>query len=346
MMRTEEELIGILDDPERGVKDRIAAAADLLELCRRDEAARDRYLMRFVTFLADDSPAMRGWGILGVVLCDRDFEQLPRIVRLLEDPSPGVRLQAVHALAPLGMQELEEALADRLGDDDRLIRVAAATSLAVSGDPRATPVLLEGVGHRRTRFDSLAALRFLAPVDRERRGAIEGAARRVFSGVLSNRFDKLEAAAVLAALGEGEGERYLLDRARRGKLDRPMAIELLGSLEIPGGEPMLLEIAGDPKDPFRGAALRGLGSYRSSEAFRICTSALGDEAEDPDVRCDAAEGLLLLGGEESRDALVSAKEGAGDERVRKVASVCLALFGKPPEELRLYLPLSGEEVVS
>src|SRR5690606_41548034 len=71
-----------------------------------------------------------------------------------------------------------------------------------------------------------------------------------------------------------------------------------------------------------------------------------DEAEDADVRCDAAEGLLLLGGERARQALESAAEKVREERVRRVVSVCLSLFGKPVEELRSYLPLTGEEIVS
>src|SRR5690606_30806926 len=101
--------VEILEDPGRPPREREGAAQELVGLCRRDEAFRERYLMRFVTLLADEHPAVRGWGIVGVLLCDEKLEHLPRIVRLLEDPSPGVRLQAVHALTPLGIETIRSA---------------------------------------------------------------------------------------------------------------------------------------------------------------------------------------------------------------------------------------------
>lgn len=346
MKSPDQRWVEILEDPGRPPREREGAAQELVELCRRDEAFRERYLMRFVTLLADEHPAVRGWGIVGVLLCDEKLEHLPRIVRLLEDPSPGVRLQAVHALTPLGIETIRSALLDRLEDEDRLVRVAAAVALAVGGDPASVPALLDGLSSRRTRFDALLALRDVAPKAGERRGEIERAARSVFTGLLSNRFDRLAAASVLASLGDEGAGRYVLDRARKGKLDRPIAIEWMGELKIPAGEKLLLGFARDPKDPFRGAALRGLGAYGSDAALEFCTRALDDEAEDADVRCDAAEGLLLLGGERARQALESAAEKVREERVRRVVSVCLSLFGKPVEELRSYLPLTGEEIVS
>lgn len=346
MRLSEEDLIQTLEAPGASAKEREEAAAELVERCRQDAALRDRFLMRFVTFLADEAPIVRGWGIVGVLLCDEELEHLPRILRLLDDPSPGVRLQAAHALAPLGLPEVEAALADKLDDEDRLVRVAAAMALAIAKDTRSVPVLLDGIGSRRSRFDALFALRHVAPSDGERRDRIERGARAVFSGFLTSRFDRVAAAGVLATLGDERAGRYLLERARKGRLDRPLAIELVGELPIPGGEDLLASIAADRADPFRGAALRGLGSSGAERAYEACRAALADEAEDADVRCDAAEGLLLLGGDRAERALIEAEGGAGNERVRRVASTCLSLFGKPREEVRLYLPLTGDEVVS
>ena len=346
MKSPHQRMVEILEDPERRPADREAAARELVELCREDPALRERYLLRFVTLLADDHPAVRGWGIVGVVLCDEKLEHLPRVLRLLHDPSPGVRLQVVHALTPLGIDAVRDAFLERLGDADRLVRVAAAVAVAVAGEPASVPVLLDGLSSRRTRFDALVALRDVAPRAPEHRDAVEKAVRAIFGGLLTNRFDRLAAAAVLAALGDGEAARYVLDRARKGKLDRPVAIEWMGELRIPEGEALLLSVARDRRDPFRGAALRGLGAYGAGEALQLCAEALCDESEDPDVRCDAAEGLLLLGSEPARQALESAAERAGEERVRRVVSVCLSLFGRPVEELRSYLPLTGEEIVT
>lgn len=343
---TIEDALSILDDPARPARERESAAQELVEFCRRDEALRDRFAMRFVTLLADDQPAIRGWGIIGVLLCDEELEHLPRIIKLLEDPSPGVRLQAVHALTPLGVEEIRAPLRLRLEDEDRLVRVGAAVALSVIGDTEGVSVLLEGLNSRHTRFDSLMALRNVASRAPDRHEEIRAAAQGVFSGFFANRFDKLAAAAVLVALADEDASAYLLERARRGKLERPIAIEWLGELRVPGGENFLRRLAEDRRDPFRGAALRGLGSYGSEAALEACQSALQDESEDIDVRCDAAEGLLLLGDAAAKHALESARESVQEERVKRVVSLCLSLFGKPAEELRLYLPLSGEEVVA
>lgn len=345
-MGAEQRWIEVLEDEHRPARERETAVRELVELCRMDEALRDRYAMRFVTLLADEQPAVRGWGIVGVLLCDEKLEHLPRILRLLEDPSPGVRLQAVHALTPIGTEALRGPLRARLEDEDRMVRVAAAVALAVMGDPASVPVLLDGLGSRHTRFDSLMALRTIAPAAPEHEAEIRSAVQSTFGGLFAGRFDRLAAAAVLARLGDAKASAYLLDRARKGKIDKPVAIEWLGELRIPEGESHLKEIAADGTDPFRGAALRGLGSYGSEVALEACRRALEDENEDTDVRCDAAEGLLLLGSEAARAALEAAEERVREERVRKVVSLCLSLFGKPAEELRLYLPLSGEEVVA
>lgn len=345
-MQAGKEWVEILEDEARPAREREGAAQELVELCRREPALRERYLMRFITLLADPQPSVRGWAIVGVLLCDEKLEHLSRVVRLLDDPSPGVRLQAVHALSPLGVEEVRGPFRARLDDSDRLVRVAAASALSVMGDPACIPALLEGTTSRQTRFDALVALRRIAKAAPETADAIRAVAQRVFSGVFSGRFDRLAAAALLASLGDAGGQAYLLERARRGKLDRPIAIEWVGDLRVPEGEGLLRAVAEDRRDPFRGAALRGLGSYGSEAALAACRGALEDENEDADVRCDAAEGLLLLGGDAAREALESAAKTVREERVRRVVEVCLSLFGKPGEEIRLYLPLSGEEVVT
>ncbi len=340
-----EEIARRLDrEPPR--KEREAALGDLIEICRGSEAARERYLMRFVTLLADDAPYARGLASLGVVLCDDNEQHVERVVRLLGDPSPGVRLQAIHALAPLGLASLHDRFAESLHDPDRLVRLAAAVALAAGGDLRGTDVLLEAIARRSTRLDALLALRRAAADGPDLRAKIEPEVRKIFGGFLTHRFDRVAAAAVLATMGIKEGGDHLIERARKGGVERPMALELCGELQIPGGEAVAAAIAADKDDALRGTALRALASYDGASAADLCSRALLDEGEDADVRCDAAEGLLLLGTDAARRSLEEAREGPGDERVRRVAATCLSLFGRPSEEVRLYLPLSGEEVIS
>lgn len=336
-----QELIERLEDEHPKV--RADAAADLIDRCRVDAEARGRYAMRFLTLLNDDSPAVRGQAVVGAILCDDELVNVDRVAKLLEDPSPGVRLQAVHTLGPLGLPELEERFAVRLEDPDRLVRVSAAAALATSRDPRAVPVLLAALDSRHTREEALHALRGLVSVGD--RAAIEAGARRILGRILSSRYERIAAAGVLAALGLEDGKRQLLVRMEKRGADRPVAMEIAGELRLAEAASILGRVAGDKADPLRGTALRALASLGSPEALRLCERVLLDEAEDADTRSDAAEGLLLHGGEEAEAALEKARGAVQDDRVRRVVEACLDLFGKPPEEIRLYLPLSGDEVI-
>lgn len=341
-----DELVRRIEDPETPGREREAAVADLVERCRKDAELRERYLLRFVTLLADDSPVVRGWAIVGVVLGDEQMDHLQRIVRLLEDPSPGVRLQALHALMPLGRENLAGHFAERLEDRDRLVRLTAAVALAELRDVRATDELISGAEKRRTRLEALAALRHLLPaLEGAKREAVLELAGRILGSFWSSRFDKLEAAGILAAAGDDSAKRFLLERAQRGKLERPMAIERIGEYRVEGAEEYLKQVAADERDPFRGAALRALASFGSEEAFDRCSAVLRSEKEDPDLRCDAAEGLLLFGGDRAEEELRWATAHAGNEMVRRIAERCLSLFGRPADEMRRYLPLSGDEVI-
>jgi HEAT repeat protein len=254
----------------------------------------------------------------------------------LHDPKPGVRLQAAHVLASLGLPELRDRLAGALADPDVLVRVAVATALADAGDRRGVGALVEAVDHRLARIDALLAL--------GRLGAPEGEApaRRILAKLFASTFDRVAAAGVLAALGRDEGAGYLLSRVgkRRGA-DRQMAIELLGERGVRAAADALRAIAGKRDDPARGPALRALAGFGDEAGREACARALLDEQEDPDVRMDAAEGLLLAGRDADRDALARAGEDAGDALVRAVAREALELFGRPGAEVRLHLPLGG-----
>ncbi|HWV36913.1 MAG TPA: HEAT repeat domain-containing protein [Vulgatibacter sp.] len=345
-MADAEELAKRLDDPAASRRVREAAIAELVEICRRDEAARRRWLMRFVTLLSDDAPIIRGWASLGVVLCDEEGSHVDRVARLLSDPSPGVRLQAVHALAPLDLPELHDRFASLLADGDELVRLAAAAALASGGDLRGTDALVAASARRNTRLDALLALRPAAQSGSpEVRAAVQEAARRAFGRLFANRFERVAAAALLAATGDAGGAAHLLERARKGGVERPMALEICGELRIPGGEEVARAAASDPRDPLRGTALRALASYGSADAVERCRAALVDAGEDPDVRCDAAEGLLIAGGDRAREILERAREEVSDDHLRRVVTTCISLFGRPAEEIRLYLPLSGDEVI-
>lgn len=340
MQSSLEDLITRLEDSRP--RTRSDAAAELVDRCRVDEDTRGRFGMRFLTLLNDESPAVRGQAVVGSVLCDEELAHVDRVVRLLDDPSPGVRLQVVHALGPLGMTELLDSFASRIEDEDPVVRLATASVLATSGDIRGLPVLVEALEKRNTREEALHALRHIV-AKADGRG-MEAGARKILGSLFSSRFEKVAAAGLLAAMGFEEGRAFLLERIQKKGIDRPVAVELAGELHLREAEPFLAAFIATRSEPLRGTALRALASLGSSLALEACSQALWNEEEDADVRCDAAEGLLLLGGSGAEAALSRTVAEAGDKRVVKVAEACLALFGKPASEIRLYLPLSGEEV--
>jgi len=334
------QLVERLEDERPKV--RADAAAELVELCRADPEARQRFGMRFLTLLNDDSPAVRGQAVVGAVLCDEALAHVDRVLRLLDDPSPGVRLQVIHTVGPLEVEGVGDALAGRLGDADPQVRTSAAAALAFNGDARGIEVLLAALEKRATREEALHALRQVAGQGDP--AQVERAVRRIFGGMLVGRFERVAAAGVLASLGAAEGRAHLVERIGKKAIDRPLAMELAGELQVAEALPLLEAAAVDRRDPLRGTALRALASLGAPGALERCAAALADEAEDPDVRCDAAEGLLLLGTPEAEAALLRARDEAKDERIRRVVQVCLSLQGKPAREIRLYLPLSGDEV--
>lgn len=344
---TLEELIERLEDEEPKV--RYDAAWDLVERCRVEEDTRGRFGMRFLTLLNDDSAAVRGQAVLGAILCDQELVHVDRVLRLLDDPSPGVRLQVIHTLAPLAIDGALDSFATRLEDPDLEVKMAAASALAASGDVRGIPVLVEALGRRKTREQALYALRFVAGKGDGRE--IEQGARKILGAVIATRFERIAAAALLTSLGVDEGKKYLVERMHKKGIDRPLALEFAGELGVREAEPLLLELASIPRvqtrkpkaEPLRGTALRALASLGTQTAFELCRQTL-EEEKDYDLRSDAAEGLLLLGTPEAKAALERAAEEAGDPKVVRVVRGCLELFGRPVEEIRLYLPLSGEEV--
>lgn len=336
------ELVERLEDDRPKV--RAEAAADLVELCRTDADARARFGMRFLTLLNDESPAVRGQAVLGAVICDEHLAHVDRVLKLLDDPSPGVRLQVIHTLGPLGLPEVLPALAARLSDEDLLVRTSAAAALSFAGDASGIPVLLASLEKRNAREEALHALRQVA--SQGDRAAIEKPVRRLFGSLFVSRFERVAAAGVLAVLGFAEGRAHLVDRAARKGIDRPLAVELCGELRVAEAEMLLRAAAADAADPLRGTALRALASLGVADAVGRCSAVLLDEREDADARCDAAEGLLLAATPEAHETLERAADAVADARVRGVAAACLALWGKPAREIRLYLPLTGDELPS
>ncbi len=311
--------------------ERADAVAALVEACRADPSLRERFLLRFVTLLADDEASVRGEAIPGVLLCDGPLVHLPRMLRLFQDPRPGVRLQAVLLLGPMEQGEVLEALRGVLVDRDVQVRGAASTMVLARepGNAEARASLVAQCDERSGRYEALLSLA------RAGATAVRAPAVRTFGAWFVTRHDRLAAAFALATVGEEAGADYVLARAKRRGLDRPAAIELLGELARPAAIPMLATIARDPADPLRGAGLRAWAGTGAPEAVQLCESLVAEKGGDVDLRCDAIEGLLLAGaGRAALEALIA----RGDETA-PIARTALTLLSRPAHERRQYLPL-------
>lgn len=179
------------------------------------------------------------------------------------------------------------------------LRAAAGCALALRGDPRALDALVECLKVKDLRYPCLEALRRL-----DDRRAVEPV-RAIFEKRFLGAFERTQAAGLLAQQGDPAGRAHLLARLanRRRDDDRGLAVELSADLGLDEAVPELERIAEDPKDLFRGAALKALASLRPAATRPKLLAIVRDEAEDADVRADAAEALAELGGAGVRDAL-------------------------------------------
>lgn len=213
-------------------------------------------------------------------------------------------IPAVVALDPALTEATDAELREQLSDDDGPRRIAAACVLARRGDGTGFDVLIEGLDERPLLYSVLESLRLL----RDSRALPH--ARRLLHKLMIGKFERTQAAAVLAALGEEDGRAHLLSRLRNRRRDddRGLAVILCAQLELQESVPELERIAVDPKDLFRGAALKALCTLRPGESLARLTAVLNDESDDPDVRMDAAEALADHPDPRGRAALVAARE--------------------------------------
>ncbi len=205
-------------------------------------------------------------------------------------------------------------LLEILDTEDHGQRAAAACALALRGDPRALDALIDCLKVKALRYPCLEALRHL-----DDRRAVPSV-RALFEKRFLSVFDRTQAAGLLAQQGDEAGRRHLLVRLgrRRRDDDRGLAIELAADLKLDEAVPELETIAADPRDLFRGAALKALATLRPGATRPRLVALVTNAEEDPDVRADAAEALHALGGAGVREALEVAA-GGDDAELAEVA---------------------------
>lgn len=301
----------------RSPEERAAICWDIIRLVEEHPELHADVAPLIPPLLADKHGGLRRAGVrLGALVLDpSELESF--LPARLADPSAEVRMEAAGQLADLASPSSRGALAAALEDDEFSVRFEAARGMAALQHAAGLDVLVEGLGKTHYRFRALGAVGELADPR-----ALEPV-RAVFHRWLLNYFERTQAAAVLAKLGDQEGARYLVQRTRaRRAADRLMAIELCGEVQPPGGLERVREILLDRADPGRGAAARGLGRSRAKDAEELLARVLAEPDLPEDVALDVAEGLLLLGSESSREAAkAAAGKLASDAARRELATM-------------------------
>lgn len=277
-----------------------------------------------VRLLADGQPEVRCAGLALCTLVLDAGEAMEILVRHLGSADQRLRVEAAGRLADLALPESRGALAAALEDAALAVRFEAARGMVALKHPAGFEVLVEALGDVHLRFRAASALATLG-----NKSAI-GPLKQAFSGWLLPAFDKTQLAGALAVLGDPDGVAHLFKRAGRSwsTMDRAMAVELLGESKAPGALGRLLEILRAEGDPARGAAARGLGRLKDAAAEASLQELLGSPRASDDLKLDAAEGLLMLGGS-SALASVSALK-LGDPAAAEELGALLQDFARSP----------------
>jgi len=302
----------------RSPEERARICWDVIRLVEEHAELHPDVLPLIAPLIADRHEGLRRAGIrlAALVLDPSELEQF--LPARLADPSPEVRMEAAGQLADLASPSSRGALAAALEDDEFSVRFEAARGMAALQHAAGLDTLVEGLGKSHFRFRALGALGELS----DPRAAEP--VRAVFRRWLLNYFERTQAAAVLAKLGDEEGARYLVERTRaRRAADRLMAVELCGEVQPPGGLERIREILLDPSDKGRGAAARGLGRSRAKDAEELLARVLAEPELPEDVVLDVAEGLLLLGSEPAREAAKAAAEKLPSDAARRELATML-----------------------
>jgi HEAT repeat protein/beta-lactamase regulating signal transducer with metallopeptidase domain len=217
------------------------------------------------------------------------------LVEALNDSSPEVRQQAVHALANIRTEKAFEPMLRALKDSDADVRQHAAQALGQMGDPRAVDPLLR---------------------------ALED----------SNADVRAEAACALGELGAKQASGALARALKDATVDvRAQAARALGQLGDPSVTAALSAAIADANAEVRQQVLRALGELRASGAATAITQALKDSI--PDVRAEAARALGEIGSPAAIEALSQAMRDVNVE-VRQQVIQALSQIVEEQERLK------------
>lgn len=204
----------------------------------RAAAAIDEDALDWLPEMAQDPrPEMRAQAVLAVAELAGGERAAPVMAKALADEDSRVRGSAALAVGELGLGDLDDTLADLLGDEPE-VAFAAAAALAELGDARGEPVLIAALRDRDAGLDAAEALGEIATETGLE--ALAMTAQRTFAPLLL----KAAAGAALARRGDARGEPALGRVLTAWRADgRDYAVHAVGELGLEGLVPALIQLA-------------------------------------------------------------------------------------------------------
>jgi hypothetical protein len=129
-------LYAMATDPRRNPFEKLQRAADLAN------AMEPRHLDALAALLRDDDPAVRWWGVTGLLALGADAAPArPALLTALDDSSPDVRITAAETLARLGVVDRALPVLEAALQLDKVFIRLAALNAALRLGPAARPLL-------------------------------------------------------------------------------------------------------------------------------------------------------------------------------------------------------------
>lgn len=297
------------------VKLAVLAAFPALHVARKAE--------RLVPLLDDPSPAVR-LAVLKLLQAERGEDVTRRLTQVVEaDTDPAVKLAAARMLSERGIKRYDIFIEmDRLSDPSDEVVLAATARLVESRNPAVAPGLYQCLSHRSTQVRDLA-----------RKGLVQmGASTMMARALQDDRLDRdtRESFALELAASPGASERrtawtWLVESG--SEAGAVAAVRRIADTRPEDGLPVLYRALLRPEAAVRAAAVEAVVAYRNPVSL---APLLGSPRSDAERAAVEAAAIRILSGQ-TTDALLSLMEGS-DPTIRRLAMKAFgdALRDAPP----------------
>ncbi len=310
-----ERVLGGLVRGDDRVKLAVLAAFPALNVARKAE--------RLLPLLDDPSPAVR-LAVLKLLQPEKGDDVTRRLVQVVEsDADPAVKLAAARILSERGIKRYDILIEmDRLADPSDEVVLAAIARLVESRNPAVAPGLYQCLSHRSTQVRDLA-----------REGLVQmGATAMMARALQDDRLDRdtresfaLELAASPDASERRNAWTWLVEAG--SEAGATAAVRRIADTRPDDGLPVLYRALLRPEATVRAAAVEAIVTYQNPVSL---APLLGSPRTDAERAVVEAAAIRILSGQ-TTDALLSLMEGP-DPTIRRLAMKAFgdALRDAPP----------------